>query len=136
MAPVTVTTGRVNDEFVPDELVGLLHRASETMALSLVCDLSPTERAELAMFCYRKAHLHRIGLIIAATCDQDILVQALGTNLGRILHEQARDRPSELPVAPVSTRSKITLAKFTPRPLADLIDPPEEDLGEPEPLCA
>ena len=85
MAPVTVTTGQANDDqFVPDELVGLLHRASETMALSLISDLSPRERADLAMFCYRKAHLHRIGLIIAATCEQDTLVQALGTNLGKI----------------------------------------------------
>jgi hypothetical protein len=137
MAPVTVTNGPANeDQFVPDELVGLLHRASETMALSLISDLSPRERADLAMFCYRKAHLHRIGLIIAGTCDQDTLVQALGTNLGRILHDQACERPAEPPVAPVSNRSKITLAKFTPRPLADLVDAPEDDVGEPEPLCA
>jgi hypothetical protein len=45
---------------------------------SLLDQFSPVERANLAVFCYRKAHLNRVGLAIAATCDRDTLIAAWG----------------------------------------------------------
>jgi hypothetical protein len=62
------------------------------------------------MFCYRKSHLHRIGLAIAATCDENVLVQTWGTALGQTLFAQSREAPPVPQRAPGQHRSKITLA--------------------------
>jgi hypothetical protein len=76
-------------------------------------DLSLQDRAYLAMFCYRKSHLHRIGLAIAATCDESVLVQTWGTALGQTLYAQSRDAPPAPARAPGQHRSKITLATLS-----------------------
>src|SRR5882672_7536890 len=82
------------DQLVPEELVGRLYRSGESAVLDLLGGLTATERANLAMFCYRKAHLHRTGLAIAATCDLDTLVPAWGTAPRHgIRPRRARDRP-------------------------------------------
>jgi hypothetical protein len=66
------------------------------------------------MFCYRKSHLHRIGLAIAATCNESVLVQTWGTALGQALYAQSREAPPEQPQRPAGHhRSKITLATLT-----------------------
>jgi hypothetical protein len=81
---------------------------------SLLDQFSPVERANLAVFCYRKAHLNRVGLAIAATCDRDTLISAWGVALGGTLYAQSR----EAPVAPRSVggpqRVKVTLARRLP----------------------
>ena len=58
-----------HDTFASEELIGRLHHATDATILHLVEQFTSLERANLAMFCYRKAHLRRIGLAIAATCD-------------------------------------------------------------------
>lgn len=75
----------------------------------------------LALFCYRRAHLHALSLSIASTCDEVDLIEA-GGRPGAALYELSRQ-----PDAPVATvqengRRKITLAKgplWTPAPLED-----------------
>ena len=47
---------------ISDELIGRLHYATEDRALDLVAAFTANDRAGLAMFCYRKSHLRRIGL--------------------------------------------------------------------------
>ena len=96
-----------DDQRVPEELVGRLYRLGESAVLDLLAGLSPTERANLAMFCYRKAHLHRTGLAIAATCDRDTLIQAWGTALGHAIFTQSRERAPDRVI--VGRRSRITL---------------------------
>ena len=54
---------------VTDELVGRVYRAGPKRAGEEVAALSAAERANLAAFCYARAHLHEIGLVIAALCD-------------------------------------------------------------------
>jgi hypothetical protein len=54
--------------------------------------------------------MHKIGLAIAATCDQETLTQALGTAFGQTLFMQSRERQVE-PTRSGPSRSKITLAK-------------------------
>jgi hypothetical protein len=106
-----------DDQVVPEELVGRLYHLGESAVLDLLGGLSPTERANLAMFCYRKSHLHRIGLAIAATCDLDTLIQGWGTALGQALFAQSRARTPEPDRVTVSRRARITLARcveFTP----------------------
>jgi hypothetical protein len=105
------TTVQLNDDqVVPEELVGRLYRATEGAVLDLLDQFTLSERAHLAMFCYRKLHLHGIGLAIAATCDQSTLEKTWGTALGQALFAQSRERPAR-EHRPVAQRSKVTLAR-------------------------
>jgi hypothetical protein len=98
-----------DDQVVPEELVGRLYRASDGGVADVVAGLSLSQRANLAMFFYRKSHLHQIGLAIAATCDHPSLVQAWGGVLGQAC-SIGRARASCSP-RPSQRRNKITLAK-------------------------
>jgi hypothetical protein len=116
-----------DDQVVPDDLIGRLYRATETTVMDLLPQLSSQERAWLAMFCYRKSHLHRIGLAIAATCTETMLIQTWGTALGQALFIQSREDPPKPDRQPGHHRSKITLARLTNAPLV-----PSDDIeGEP-----
>ena len=108
--PVGLATKIDDDQEVPEELIGRLYRATESSVFEMLPDLSLQDRAYLAMFCYRKSHLHRIGLAIAATCDENVLVQTWGTALGQTLFAQSREAPPVPQRAPGQHRSKITLA--------------------------
>jgi hypothetical protein len=99
-----------DDQAVPDELIGRLYRATESSVFEMLPGLSVQDRAYLAMFCYRKSHLHRIGLAIAATCDETVLVQTWGTALGQTLYAQSREAPRVPQRAVGQHRAKITLA--------------------------
>src|SRR5215471_19493330 len=99
-----------DDQEVPEELIGRLYRATESTVFDLLPDLTVQDRAYLAMFCYRKSHLHRVGLAIAATCDESVLVQTWGTALGQTLYAQSREAPPAPQRAPGQHRAKITLA--------------------------
>jgi hypothetical protein len=79
------------------------------------------------MFCYHKTHLHRIGLVIAATCDRASLVQQLGTVLGQALYAQSRDIAAACGPVRVQHRPKVTLARSAGDgwpPLVDIEDAP------------
>src|SRR5262244_3357286 len=102
-----------DDQTVPEELIGRLYRATESSVFDMLPELSGQDRAYLAMFCYRKSHLHRIGLAIAATCDENVLVQTWGTALGQTLYAQSREAPPAPPRQPGQHRAKITLATLT-----------------------
>jgi hypothetical protein len=111
---VTPTAPQLDDDqIVPEDLVGRLYRADEGAVPSLLGGLSSHERANLAMFCYRKSHLHRTGLAIAATCDLTTLIQAWGTALGQAIFAQSRERTEKPERALAHGRSKITLARFS-----------------------
>jgi hypothetical protein len=114
---------------IPEELVGRLHHATEHSVIDLVAAFTANERARLAMFCYHKSHLRRIGLAIATTCDLNSLVQEWGLVLGRAIFAQSRERSEEPGRMGVRPRPKITLARsaggFHP-PLIDL-----DDVSEP-----
>ncbi len=117
-----------DDTLVPDDLIGRLHRATETSVLDLLDQFTMQERANLAMFCYHKSHLRRIGFAIAATCDLAALVQVWGAVLGKALYAQSRDRDIEPYPARVHHRPKITLARSAGGhrpPLVDLDDVPQ-----------
>src|SRR5580704_8158080 len=101
-----------DDQSVPEELIGRLYRANESTVFDLLPELTLQDRAYLAMFCYRKSHLHRIGLAIAATCDESVLVQTWGTAIGQTLYAQSREAPPAPLRPPGQHRSKITLASL------------------------
>jgi hypothetical protein len=85
---------RVEDEPCPvtDQLLGDMYRAGAHGLHELIATVSPTARALLAVFCYRRAHLALIGLAIAATCEEDDLT-SLGGNAGAMLFERSRKAP-------------------------------------------
>lgn len=99
------STGVSNEEtFNADELIDRLYRGEDAV-LELVAAMPPLPRAHLAMFCYHRSHLHRIGLALAASCDEATLIQAFGTALGLILYAQSREYTREAGRGP-----KVTLA--------------------------
>jgi hypothetical protein len=59
------------DEVCPvsDELLGELYSANKLGLPALVATVAPDIRAMLALFCYRRRHLHSMGLVIAASCN-------------------------------------------------------------------
>jgi hypothetical protein len=97
--------------FISEELIGRLHNATDATILHLVGQFSSQERANLAMFCYRKAHLRCIGLAIAATCDLPSLVQQWGTVLGQAIFNQSREDTPDSEPARAAHRLKVTLAR-------------------------
>jgi hypothetical protein len=124
-------TPLVEDRFVPEELIGRLYRASETVVRDAIDMFSPQERANLAAHCWRKSHLHGVGLMIAATCEQTVLIQTLGTALGSVLFAQSRERTVQ-PERAVGSRSKITLSRGMLSPRVQDADLEVEPVMEPE----
>jgi hypothetical protein len=94
---------------VPDELIGRLYRSPRHGINELVSGLSTSRRGSLAAFCYSRAHLHDIGLAIAATCDLETLVAA-GGRAGNFLFEQSRELPNEEKPRTFSKQAKVSLA--------------------------
>lgn len=104
---------------VPESIFGQLFRAHEQGLPQLVETIPAATRAMLAMFCYRRAHLHALSLAIASTCDELDLIEA-GGRPGAALYELSRN-PEPI-TSPEQGRRKITLAKgplWSPAPLED-----------------
>lgn len=106
---------------VADELLGSLYRDSEHGLAALVDSVSPDVRSMLALFCYRRAHLHSLSLAIAATCSEHDLVTQ-GGMVGSTLYAQSREAP---PVA-AQRRRAITLPTATPGAFVQDIDDEDE----------
>ena len=94
---------------ISDELLGELHRANDLLLPGFVSTLAPDIKALLALFCYRRSHLHSMGLGIAASCDKDNLVWA-GGSVGAFLFASSRELPPHIALSPRGNRRKITLA--------------------------
>jgi hypothetical protein len=97
---------------ITDDLLGELHRANDLFVPSFASTLAPHIRASLALFCYRRSHLHSMGLGIAESCDKDNLVRA-GGSVGAFLFASSRELPSHITLSPRGRR-KITLATGAP----------------------
>lgn len=113
---------------VGDEMLGSLYRASEHGLPQLVESVSADVRAMLALFCYKRAHLHGMSLAIAATCSERDLVEQGGI-VGSTLFAMSREAPSQSGSAGGNRRS-ITLSTkplSTFAPIVDDID--DEDLA-------
>jgi hypothetical protein len=73
---------------VPEDTIGRLYRAAPPDAVAVAAGLPERQRAELALFCYGRRHLHGLGLLIAGTCSREILF-ALAGHAGAVMHEQS-----------------------------------------------
>ena len=103
---------------VRDELLGELYRANDVFVPGFVDGLAPNIRASLALFCYRRSHLHSIGLAIAASCDEDNLVWA-GGSVGAFIFTCSRKAAPQEVLSPRADRRRITLATGVLRMFVD-----------------
>lgn len=106
---------------VPESVFGQLFRSHPQGLPDLVATIPERTRAMLALFCYRRAHLHALSLAIASTCSEDELIEA-GGRPGAALYELSRQSQAAAATAEENGRRKITLAKgplWHPAPLED-----------------
>jgi hypothetical protein len=120
------------NDFCPvrDELLGELYRASEHGLPKLVESVSPEVRAMLALFCYKRSHLHALAMSIASSCSERDLIK-LGGRVGSTLYALSREPAAR--VAAVSSgngRKPITLSTKPLSTLAPLDDELDDDVTE------
>ena len=104
-----------------------MYRANENGLPQLVESVSSDVRAMLALFCYRRSHLHQLALAIAASCSEQELIQ-LGGRVGSTLYALSREAPTtrSAPSSSYGNRKPITLST---RPLSTF-SPVDDELDE------
>ena len=112
---------------VQEDLLGAMYRASENGLPQLVESVSSDVRAMLALFCYRRSHLHSLAIAIAASCDERELIQ-LGGRVGSTLYALSHETSAPRAVASSSygNRKAITLST---KPLSTFT-PVDDDLDD------
>jgi hypothetical protein len=111
---------------VKDDLLGAMYRANENGLSQLVESVSSDVRAMLALFCYRRSHLHTLAIAIAASCSERELIEfggRVGSALYALSHDATVSRPS---ISAHSSRKAITLST---KPLSTLA-PMDDDLDD------
>ena len=116
---------------VRDELLGEMYRASESGLPRLVETVSPETRARLALFCYRRSHLHSLAVAIAASCSERDLVDA-GGRVGSTLYALSRAGSAKSTPSLSGGRKPITLST---KPLS-VFAPLEDELDDDEAIEA
>lgn len=111
---------------VRDELLGEMYRANEHGLARLVESVSSEVRAQLALFCYRKSHLHSLALSIASSCDERDLI-SIGGRVGATLYTQSRGPVARTVRSGASGRKPITLSTKPLSTFAPVADDVEED---------
>lgn len=121
------------NDFCPvrDELLGEMYRANANGLPLLVESVSSEVRAMLALFCYRRSHLHSLAIAIAASCNERELIQ-LGGRVGSTLYALSREPAAHsAPSSSYGSRKPITLSTkplSTFKPIEDEFD--DEDFAE------
>jgi len=113
---------------VRDDLLGQMYRASESGLPQLVDNVSPDVRAMLALFCYRRSHLHALAIAIAGSCTERDLVH-FGGRVGSVLYDLSRSAKASsgrVPLAP-GGRKPVTLAT---KPIAPLVPLDVDDIDD------
>jgi hypothetical protein len=112
-AGLKITESRIadhDDKAAMSEALTRLYRAATQSVGEIVADLTASERARLAVFCYGRVHLNAVGLAIAATCDLDqLVVAAQSATAGRTIFTQSREATSA-GKPPPGRRAPISLA--------------------------
>jgi hypothetical protein len=115
------------NDFCPvrDELLGEMYRANANGLPILVDSVSSDVRAMLALFCYRRSHLHALALAVAATCTERELIH-FGGRVGSTLYALSREPAARSASSSSgSGRKPITLSTkplSTFKPIEDEVD--------------
>jgi hypothetical protein len=121
-----------DNDFCPvqDELLGEMYRANEHGLGRLVESVSSDVRAMLALFCYRRSHLHSLALSIAASCSERELIQ-FGGRVGSALYALSREPAARsAPASSFGNRKPITLSTKPLSTFAPIEDEFDEELAE------
>lgn len=125
------------NDFCPvrDDLLGQMYRANQNGLPQLVESVSPDVRAMLALFCYRRSHLHALAIAIAGSCTERDLIQ-LGGRVGSVLYDLSRSTPASRAVqSSHGGRKPVTLSTKPLTALAPLEDI-EDDEQQPQVVMA
>lgn len=114
---------------VRDELLGEMYRASESGLPRLVESVAPDVRARLALFCYRRSHLHSLAVAIAASCSERDLIEN-GGRVGSTLYALSRASSAKSSPSLPGGRKPITLSTKPLSVLAPLDDELDDEIGE------
>ena len=121
------------NDFCPvrDELLGEMYRANANGLPLLVESVSSDVRAMLALFCYRRSHLHALAIAIAASCTERELIH-FGGRVGSTLYALSREAPSSRVSAPstYNGRKPITLSTKPLSTFAPIEDELDDDVAE------
>lgn len=120
------------NDFCPvrEDLLGEMYRANENGLPMLVESVSSDVRAMLALFCYRRSHLHSLALSIAASCSERELIQ-LGGRVGSTLYALSREPAARAaPSSSYGHRKPITLSTKPLSTFSPIEDEFDEDLSE------
>jgi hypothetical protein len=118
------------NDFCPvrDELLGEMYRANANGLPVLVESVSSEVRAMLALFCYRRSHLHALAVAIAGSCTERELIQ-FGGRVGSTLYALSREPSARsAPSSSYGSRKPITLSTkplSTFKPIEDEFDDEE-----------
>jgi hypothetical protein len=117
------------NDFCPvrDELLGEMYRAGASGLPRLVESVASDVRAMLALFCYRRSHLHSLALSIAASCSERDLIQ-FGGRVGSTLYALSREPATRATSS--SHRKPITLSTKPLSTFAPIVDEVDEDVAE------
>jgi hypothetical protein len=110
---------------VRDELLGEMYRASPHGLQALVGSVSSDVRAMLALFCYRRSHLHSLALSIAASCTERELIH-FGGRVGSTLYALSRE-PARATSSTSQGRKPITLSTKPLSTFVPLVDELDDD---------
>ncbi|MGV7032272.1 hypothetical protein [Methylobacterium symbioticum] len=77
---------------IPIELISALFRADETEFDRLITGMPEYGRARIAAYCVERERLQPLGLRIARTCEEGVLVRVAGPAAGASLFTQSRLR--------------------------------------------
>src|SRR6516162_4416957 len=78
---------------ISEQLLFALYDAAKRGLPVPVSEVPPERRSSVALFCYRRSHLEGAALAVAATCDEEDLVD-IGGPLGRTLFLKSRNLSS------------------------------------------
>ena len=114
---------------VRDELLGEMYRANESGLPRLVETVAPDVRAMLALFCYRRSHLHSLAIAIAASCNERDLIES-GGRVGSTLYALSREGLAKASPSLSSGRKPITLSTKPLSVLAPIDDEVDDEIIE------
>ena len=119
------------NDFCPvrDELLGQMYRANANGLPVLVDSVSSDVRAMLALFCYRRSHLHSLAVAIAASCSERDLIEN-GGRVGSTLYALSREGSTKSSPSLSGSRKPITLSTKPLSVLAPLDDEIDDEISE------
>jgi hypothetical protein len=94
---------------ISEQLLFSLYNAAKRGLPVPVAQVPLERRSSVALFCYRRSHLENAALAVAATCDEEDLVD-VGGLLGRTLFLKSRNVPTPAKNASRNSLSALALS--------------------------